>query len=86
MKGNVIVLLLPVSVMVGLFIFGYVSLSQTEATSNEDLRNDISISEEMMGHETLQIQWQWGNFPEDGIRGDDFIEIRLADELKDSGY
>jgi len=83
MKGNAIVLLLPASVMIGLFIFGYISLSQTETISNQDLIHSIAITEEVIDEQTLQIQWQWGDFPEDGIEGDDFIEIILPAELQD---
>lgn len=83
MKGNGIVLLLPVSVMIGLFIFGYISLSQTDTVSNEDLKNSMSINEKVIDNQTLQIQWQWGDFPEEGIQGDDFIEVLLPMELQD---
>ncbi|WP_280768433.1 hypothetical protein [Salipaludibacillus daqingensis] len=79
MKGNAIVLLLPATVMIGLFIFGYITLSQTEEVSNEDLKESLSINEEIVDHQTLKINWQWGDFPEDGIRGEDFLEIALPD-------
>ncbi|PYZ94313.1 hypothetical protein CR194_01915 [Salipaludibacillus keqinensis] len=77
MKGNAIVLLLPAVVMIGLFFFGYISLTQTEETSNEDLAGALMIQEELKDEYTMQIEWEWGEFPEDGIRGDDFIEITL---------
>lgn len=82
MKGNAIVLLLPAAVMIGLFIFGYISLSETESTSNEDLKNSMSITEKVIDEQTLLIQWQWGDFPEEGIQGDDFIEVILPEELQ----
>ncbi|WP_416149378.1 hypothetical protein ACM26V_24560 [Salipaludibacillus sp. HK11] len=83
MKGNAIVLILPASVMIGLFIFGYLSLSQEEVVSNEELQHSLTINNELIDERTLHIEWKWGDFPEDGIRGNDFIEILLPDDVVD---
>ncbi|SER68368.1 hypothetical protein [Salipaludibacillus aurantiacus] len=79
MKENKIVLLLPFSVMVGLFIFGYLSLGGTETISNENLKNAVSVHMEKVAEDTVKVDWQWNDFPEDGLHGNDYIELVYED-------
>ncbi|MCR6110458.1 hypothetical protein HXA35_08970 [Bacillus sp. A301a_S52] len=77
--GNKIVLLLPIGVMLGLFIFGYVSLSGTEGVTNEELQETLILQAEQVDDSHVNIKWQWGNFPKDGLAGTDYIELFIID-------
>ncbi|RKL68736.1 hypothetical protein CR203_01415 [Salipaludibacillus neizhouensis] len=82
MKGNAIVIILPVVVMIGLFLFGYMSISQKESITNEDLQQLITITATEMNENTVEVNWQWGDFPEEGIQGNDYIELFLSEGEK----
>lgn len=82
MKGNAIVIILPAVVMIGLFLFGYMSISQSDSITNEDLQHSIDMTATEMNENTVEINWQWGDFPEEGIQGNDYIEVFLNDEEK----
>lgn len=82
MRGNKTVILLPLAVMLGLFAFGYFSLNQTGGFSNTDLEENMEILYEY--NETHLINWQWGSFPEDGVVGDDYLEVVMDTPQADS--
>ncbi|NJP37665.1 hypothetical protein [Alkalicoccus luteus] len=73
MKGNKTVIFLPLAVMAMLFVFGYISMSGTGGFTNTDLEDNLELS--MQPEAPLQLSWQWGSFPEDGIAGHDYVEI-----------
>ncbi|ADU29929.1 hypothetical protein [Evansella cellulosilytica] len=81
MKQHRIVLFLPLAVMIGLFIFGYITFTQTPAITNEELVNHIEFTvdtnAESDGSYSVDVTWHWTDFPQDGLSGDDFIEIIL---------
>ncbi|MCT8138579.1 hypothetical protein H1D32_13010 [Anaerobacillus sp. CMMVII] len=80
---NKIVFLLPVSVMVLLFYFGYQYVNNMETATNESLQNDITISLETTrnGNDVrLTGKWDWTQMPVDGLVGDDYIMISLKTE------
>ncbi|WP_078577040.1 hypothetical protein [Salipaludibacillus agaradhaerens] len=77
--GNKVVLLLPIGVMLGLFIFGYASLSGTEEVTNEELQETIILQTEQLDDSHVNIKWQWGDFPKDGLAGMDYIELLIID-------
>lgn len=60
--GNKIVLLLPLGVMLGLFIFGYASLSGTDDVTNDTLQEAITLEAEQLDDSHVNIKWQWGDF------------------------
>lgn len=81
MQGNKIVLFLPFAVMAGLFIAGYFALSGTESLTHEQLQETAEIDYTWTEDGTensykLTVSWRWSDYPEDGIAGDDFIELK----------
>ncbi|WP_078597160.1 hypothetical protein [Evansella clarkii] len=83
MRGNKIVLFVPLTVMIGLFIMGYMTLNQAEQVTNEELLNFVQLAAETEnnnGETELRVNWQWGDFPSDGLRGAGFIEITPVDD------
>ena len=83
MNQNKIVLLLPLTVMVGLFIIGYLSLSQSQSVTNEELNRFITFEIEANSENEdskVYINWQWMDYPSDGLLGNDYIEIVLLNE------
>lgn len=76
MRGNKTVIFLPLIVMLGLFTFGYFSLNQTGGFSNTELQDNIEITYEP--GELHLIDWQWGSFPEDGVAGNDYMELVMT--------
>ncbi|GEL06938.1 hypothetical protein [Salisediminibacterium halotolerans] len=87
MQGNKIVLFLPVAVMAGLFIAGYFALSGNETYSHEELAETAELDYYWTDREEgspngyeLTVSWRWGEYPEDGIAGDDFIELQTEDQ------
>ncbi|WP_440898556.1 hypothetical protein [Bacillus daqingensis] len=59
--------------MAMLFVFGYVSMSGTGGFTNTDLEENLELT--VRQEAPLQLNWQWGSFPEDGIAGQDYVEI-----------
>ncbi|PYZ98617.1 hypothetical protein CR205_08565 [Alteribacter lacisalsi] len=87
---NKLVIFLPLTVMIGLFVFGYLSVIQTEEVNNEQLDSHTELTIDLKGDEgTVSASWNWDAMPSDGIAGDDYIEIVLFDEnekvLPDAG-
>ncbi|CAM3799793.1 hypothetical protein [Alkalicoccus chagannorensis] len=80
MKGNWTVVLLPLAVMAGLFIFGYFTLQENTAEmTNADLQEEM-----MLEMQEQQLEWEWETQPQDGVIGDNYIEIVTEDtELVD---
>ncbi|QKS70921.1 hypothetical protein FLK61_29810 [Paenalkalicoccus suaedae] len=74
MKGNKIVLFLPMIVMIGLFVFGYMYLSDLDAFTNERIEESIQFELEKENN-IIDVSWQWGGFPEDGVTGNDYVEL-----------
>ncbi|MCD8508744.1 MAG: hypothetical protein LRY73_01820 [Bacillus sp. (in: Bacteria)] len=84
MRQNLIVILLPLAVMLGLFSVGFYIINQSSAVTNEDLVNHIQMEldiqlEEGVGYQ-VDVVWSWNDFPNDGLMGDDFIEIVLLND------
>ncbi|MDQ0254422.1 hypothetical protein J2S74_001797 [Evansella vedderi] len=87
MKQNRIVILLPLSVMIGLFLFGFYIINQSSSVTNEELVNHLQMEIELIQEDenipSLQTNWVWSDFPSDGIAGDDIIEfIFLNDSME----
>ncbi|MBB5173118.1 hypothetical protein [Texcoconibacillus texcoconensis] len=85
MAANRIVLLLPLIVMIGLFVFGYMSIQQLDEVTNEQLQDhtEFDVTGNNDGNETtVNVRWQWDRLPEDGVAGDDFMIIQFYDEAE----
>ncbi|TMW73789.1 hypothetical protein [Alteribacter natronophilus] len=78
---NKMVIFLPLSVMIGLFVFGWLTVMQTEEVTNEQLESHTELSIEYdMPENQVHGSWNWEAMPSDGIAGDDYIEVVLLDE------
>ncbi|MFA9559389.1 hypothetical protein ACERII_18935 [Evansella sp. AB-rgal1] len=84
MKQNLLVLLLPFSVMLGLFLFGYYTINQSHSVLNEELDShtllEIDTELDSMNNLIATVKWQWEDFPTDGIVGEDILEFILLNE------
>ncbi|WP_096188429.1 hypothetical protein [Evansella halocellulosilytica] len=83
MKGNAIVIIIPTIVMIGLFIFGYFIIQQTETVSNHDLDENIQIDMTAVANENeieADLNWRWNDLPSDGLKGEGIIELAVVDE------
>lgn len=85
MRQNLIVILLPLVVMLGLFAVGFFMINQSSVVTNEDLVShlqmeiDLQPEEEETGY-YVDVFWSWSDFPSDGLRGDDLIEIVMLND------
>ncbi|MDG5788736.1 hypothetical protein QA612_14770 [Evansella sp. AB-P1] len=83
MRQNRIVLLLPLTVMVFLFIFGYLTINQAQSITNEELNEHIEFQLEVTTNENIPHalgRWNWLDFPEDGMLGHGIIEFIILNE------
>lgn len=74
MNQHKTVLLLPLAVMVLLFVFGYMQFTTDESITHLDLQEYVSLNSAVDGT-TLKVDWQWEQYPEGTLIGDDYIEI-----------
>lgn len=80
---NKVVFLLPLSLMVMLFYFGYLYIISDEVITNESLQNEIiiDVSSERNGDEVALIgKWDWTAMPVDGMVGQDYITITIEED------
>ncbi|PRO66681.1 hypothetical protein [Alkalicoccus urumqiensis] len=76
MRGNWLVVLLPLAVMAGLFAAGYFTLGGGDGMTNAQLQDNMQIDVA-----DSSVSWQWGAFPEDGVAGPDIVEFVTSDEV-----
>ncbi|MFD2704277.1 hypothetical protein [Salibacterium lacus] len=84
-KGNKLVVLLPITLMIFLFIGGGFYINQAEEVTNENLSEEVqweSTLEPGGNGASLTASWEWGHMPSDGLHGTDYIGITF---LKDNG-
>ena len=79
MRGNKVVLFLPIAVMIGLFVFGYFSFTEPDSITQEEMQDSTEFDHEVSGNR-LEVYWQWNDYPDDGVVGDDYIELIAVDE------
>ncbi|MBU9724206.1 MULTISPECIES: hypothetical protein [Bacillaceae] len=83
MKQNVIVFLIPLSVMILLFAFGFYTINQTPVITNEELESHVLLdleAEAVNEGVEIDLTWRWTDVPEDNIVGNDFMEIIVYTE------
>lgn len=78
MNQHKTVLLLPLAVMVLLFVFGYMQFTTDESISHLDLQEHIRVTSSVDG-DRLTVEWQWEQYPEGTLYGDDYIELAFPD-------
>lgn len=86
-SGNRLVVLLPLTLMVFLFVLGGLYLIQTETVTNQSLKEEVSweIHTSQVGDRfLLEASWNWGYLPEDGVRGEDYIGVSMLDRQGNS--
>lgn len=81
MNQHKTVLLLPFAVMMLLFVFGYMQFTTDESITHLELQEHITVSS-AADEDQVTIDWQWNQFPEGALFGDDYIEIEYPDELE----
>ncbi|SFL67507.1 hypothetical protein [Salibacterium qingdaonense] len=86
-KGNKLVVLLPITLMIFLFIGGGFYINQAEEVTNENLSEEVQWESELAPDENgtrLTASWEWGHMPSDGLHGTDYIGITFLNENGDS--
>ncbi|SFP22242.1 hypothetical protein [Salibacterium halotolerans] len=82
-KGNKLIVLLPLTLMIFLFIGGGFYINQAEEVTNENLSEEVqwdSTLEPTENGARLTASWEWGHMPSDGLHGTDYIGITFLDE------
>ncbi|SDY54608.1 hypothetical protein SAMN05421736_102229 [Evansella caseinilytica] len=77
MKQNKIVLLLPLTVMACLFAFGFYMIQQAEKVTNAELDKYVQLNIDLPETDVLEVSWDWGDLPEDGLTGVGIVELTL---------
>lgn len=81
-EGNRLVLILPLTLMVVMFIGGYYYINSSTSITNEQLQDEIEFTVETIEVEDgvrVRGTWDWKVMPSDGLEGDDYIGVAVID-------
>ncbi|MFZ4452038.1 hypothetical protein [Salibacterium aidingense] len=85
-RGNKLVVILPMTLMIFLFIGGSFYINQAEEVTNENLSEEVRWQTNLSVKESgdaLSASWEWDMMPNDGMTGMDYIGVTFLDENGD---